>query len=83
MKIINSFATKIQRQWRAYSFRKHLFEFMALMKAERKKEAQSELSFLSLRNHRVEQVARFEEEEISSGTTLYDRQKYDSFSSYK
>jgi hypothetical protein len=36
MLIISSFATKIQRQWRVYTFRKRVKEFMEKIKIEEK-----------------------------------------------
>lgn len=81
MNIINSFATKIQRQWRVYIFRKHWKEAFG-KDSKVKRENENEVSGLRFKNEKILQLVQLEEE-ISSGSMLYDRQKYDSFSSYK
>lgn len=76
MSIINGFATKIQRQWRAYYFRKSFCKFLTILKEQREKSAQNEFFELKFNNEKIKRLVQFEEEEISSGTTLYDKQKY-------
>jgi myosin heavy subunit len=83
MDLINSFAVKIQRQWRAYLFRKRFKQLLRRTSLERRVEENQPAFELKFDNSKIKRLVRFEEEDISSGTTLYDKGKYASISTIR